>query len=81
MKYLSKQEMADWRHQETTTEVINRLETRIAEALELLAAAPGVDPINDARIGGVIRGYRDVLELTEGDDEDEMESSRLHHSD
>jgi hypothetical protein len=68
MRTLSPSELQGWLDDPTTIEVRRRVVTRISEAQEILSESPGRDPITDSMIGGMIRAFREVLDI-EADEE------------
>ena len=64
MRNLNKQEMAEWRNNTTTQEFLRRIHERALEAADILVTDPGANPVWDARLGGMIKAYREVLDFT-----------------
>jgi hypothetical protein len=77
---IDKEEARAWRENPTTREILNRIGHRLDNLTEFLQEHAGETPVTDARVSGMIRGYKDVLELAEGD-EDEMEPGGIHNPD
>jgi hypothetical protein len=79
VRRISKQEAADWRHNETTAEVLERIRSSVSEASEILVRVAGNESSADARMSGYIQGLQSVLDLAQGDEEDEMEAGGIHN--
>jgi hypothetical protein len=77
---ISKDDASQWRSNPVTREVLTRIELRLENLTEFLQEHAGETPVTDARVSGMIRGYKDVLELAEGD-EDEVEPGGIHNPD
>jgi len=61
---VSKEEFQQWLESPVTEEVFDMICTRIDDAKEILAATAGTDQLNDRFYVGMIRAFREILEIS-----------------
>lgn len=59
-----KDEWLQWENHPITAVIKRELKERVTFFTEQLIEAAGKDPIRDAEISGIIKGYRDFLNAT-----------------
>lgn len=64
---MTSQDFADWQRHPITEAVFTALHNRIQEGLETLGSTAGQDPIKDSHTTGLIRGLRELTEMSWGD--------------
>lgn len=61
---MTSQEFSDWKRHPVTKIIFEQLESLIAEGKNELATTAGESPTLDARKGGAIQAYQNILETT-----------------
>lgn len=70
---MTKEDFADWQRHPITEAVFTAIHNRVQEGLETLAITAGQDPIKDSHTTGLIRGLRELTEITWGEVDDDKE--------
>lgn len=71
MSVLTKEEWIDWKNSPVTRAFYAAVNIRIEDAKEVLASTAGIEPDTDNFYRGFIAAYREMLEFTIEDVEDE----------
>ena len=61
---VTKEEFLDWKQNSVTKAVFGILEQRINDAKDILGATAGEDPVADRYLVGMIRGFRELQEVS-----------------
>ena len=61
---VTREEFLQWKDSPVTKAVMATVEYRIEEAKEILAASAGVEPDADRMCVGMIRAFREVLDIS-----------------
>ena len=61
---MTKEDFADWQRHPITEAVFTALHNRIQEGLEILGTTAGQDPIKDSHTTGLLRGLRELTEMS-----------------
>lgn len=64
MENVSKEDFIDWKSSPVTQAVFSVVEERIYDAMDILSATAGNDPVADRYLVGMIRAFKELQEIT-----------------
>lgn len=72
MADIAKTEFEEWQNHFITKAYYSAVRERIEECKEVLASSAGIDAAQDNLIRGMIHAFREVVQFSVGDPEEEM---------